>query len=168
MNQPQEFVVVDIETTGLKPAEAEIIEIAAIKVQNGEIIDIFQTLIRPEYGIPAFITNFTGISENMVQESPPVVEVLIPFCEFIDHLPIVGHNIQFDLKFLNYNTKQYFGQVILNRSIDTLPLARKHIKGTKNHKLETLANYFNIDTTNNHRALKDCYMTLEIYQKLTK
>jgi len=168
MNTPSEFVVVDIETTGLKPAEAEIIEIAAIKVKNGEIVDVFQTLIRPEYGVPAFISNFTGITEAMVGESPHVVEVLIPFCEFIDQLPVVGHNIKFDLNFLNFNTKQYFHYVIENRSIDTLILARKYIKGTKNHKLETLATYFGIDITNNHRALKDCYMTLEVYHRLTK
>jgi len=168
MNTPNEYVVVDIETTGLKPAEAEVIEIAAIKVRNNEVVDIFQTLIRPEDGIPAFISNFTGITDGMVEGSPHVVEVLVPFCEFIDHLPIVGHNIKFDMSFLNHNTRQYFQHALENPCIDTLILARKLIKGTKNHKLETLATYFGIDATNNHRALKDCHMTLEIYQKMTK
>ena len=167
MNIPQEFVVVDIETTGLKPAGAEIIEVAAVKVKNGEIVDVFQALIRPEYGIPAFITNFTGITEEMVESAPHIAEILLPFCEFIDQLPIVGHNVQFDLNFLNHNTKQYFGHVIKNPSIDTLALARKSVKDTKNHKLETLAHYFGIDASNNHRALKDVYMTLDLYEKLT-
>jgi len=161
-----DFVVIDIETTGLKPEVDEIIEIGAIKVANLQIVDTFQTLIKPTTAIPYFITNFTGITNKMVANSPSAPEVLLLFQEFVDTSVIVGHNVNFDINFIYEAMMREFLAPFTNDFIDTLTIARQRIDAVENHKLSTLAKYFNVDTTNNHRALKDCELTLALYQQL--
>ena len=165
---PRDFVVIDIETTGLKPETNEIIEIGAIKVKDMKVIDTFQTLIKPTIQIPYFITNFTGISNGMVFRAPSVQEVLPKFYEFTGTDVIVGHNVNFDINFIYEAMMREFGIPLTNDFVDTLKIARKLLKAIENHKLETLARYFNVDTSNNHRALKDCEMTLAVYKELCK
>lgn len=166
LKMPRDFVVVDIETTGLKPEINEIIEIGAIKIKDMEVIDTFQTLVKPHFLIPPFITNFTGITNNMVAGAPQISEVLPLFLNFVDRQVVVGHNVNFDINFIYEGLMREFNIPLANDFVDTLRIARNKLKEIPNHKLETLSYYFNINTDNNHRALKDCWMTFCVYQEL--
>lgn len=166
LKMPHEFVVIDIETTGLKPAVNEIIEIGAIKVKDMEVIDTFQTLIKPRFLIPPFITAFTGITNNMVAHAPLISEVLPLLLKFVDGHVLVGHNVNFDVNFIYESLMGEFNIPLTNDFVDTLRIARNKLKEVPNHKLETLSHYFKINTDNNHRALKDCWMTFYVYQAL--
>lgn len=166
LEMPRDFVVIDIETTGLKPEINEIIEIAAIKVENMMIIDTFQTLIKPHMGIPAFITDLTGITNNMVANAPLISEILPFFIDFVDTQVLVGHNVNFDIDFIYEGLMQAFDMPLTNDFVDTVRMARRRLKGMPNYKLETLSHYFKVNTDNHHRALKDCQLTFYIYQKL--
>lgn len=159
----ESYVVVDIETTGLNPAQNEIIEIAAMKVdENGEISS-FQTLIHPNQPISSFITNLTGITNDMVKDACDITIALKQFDQFIENYTIIGHNVSFDLRFLRYNYKKYLKKSLVNASLDTLYLSRKYLPNLYNHKLDTVAKYFHLDDSNHHRALADVKMTLDIY-----
>ena len=166
LNMPRDFVVIDIETTGLKPGVNEIIEIGAIKVKDMEIIDTFQTLIKPRFLIPSFITAFTGITDDMVANAPPVSEVLPLFLSFVNQQILVGHNVNFDINFIYESLMSELTLPLVNDFVDTMRISRKKLKGAPNYKLETLSHYFNINTEDNHRALKDCWMTFYVYQAL--
>lgn len=95
------FVCFDTETTGLKPAEEEITEIAAVKVRNGEVLEEFQTYVNPHKPIPANITELTGISDETVKDAPELSEALPQFLEFTGDLPLVAHNAGFDMAFIH-------------------------------------------------------------------
>ena len=97
---PNKYIAFDIETTGLDPMYDEIIEIGAIKIENGKEIETFSTLIKPEYEINDFITELTGITNEMVQNAPKINEVLTRFMDFIKDSIILGHNINFDINFI--------------------------------------------------------------------
>lgn len=163
------YVVVDIETTGLYPMSDEIIEIGAIKVdENGEI-STFQKLIKPCKPVSTFITNLTGITNTMLEkDGKDVTEVLQAFDTFIEDYTLIGHNVNFDLKFLDDKYEKYLIKNIDNKYLDTLYLARRTMSFLPNHKLKTIAEYFRINTEGHHRALKDVQMTLEIYIRLTQ
>lgn len=166
LDMPRDFVVIDIETTGLKPEVNEMIEIAAIKVKNMEVIDTFQTLIRPRVLIPYYITNLTGITNPMVANAPHVSEVLPWFLQFVDKQVLVGHNVNFDINFIYESLMSDFQIPLTNDFVDTLSISRKKLNQVPNHKLDTLSRYFNINSDNNHRALKDCWMTFYVYREL--
>ena len=159
----QDFVVIDIETTGLDPNFDEIIEIAALKIRNGETIDTFQTLIKPDHEISDFITMYTGISNEMVLDAPKLISILPKFIEFTKADTLVGHNINFDINFLYDMMKKYFNVSLDNNFVDTMRLGRRVLQGVKNFKLETLAEHFKIDVTTSHRALNDCETTASVY-----
>lgn len=161
------YVVVDIETTGLYATSDEIIEIGAIKIdENGEI-STFQTLIKPCQPVSSFITNLTGITNTMLNsEGRDITESLEKFDEFIGSYTLIGHNVTFDLRFLNDKYEKYLYRSLENTYLDTLYLARKHMPYLPNHKLKTVAEYFHLGTAGHHRALVDVQMTLEIYVRL--
>jgi len=161
-----DYTVIDIETTGLKCEDCEIIEISALKVRNCEVVSEFSFLVKPTNHINSFITSLTGISNDMVKNALPVQFVLPKFIEFVSQDILLGHNINFDLRFIRYNLEKYFNKKLENKTIDTMQIARKYCKELKNHKLETIANFYNINTEGHHRALNDCIMTNEIYLKL--
>jgi len=160
-----EFVVFDLETTGLNPLNNEIIEIGAVKIKNGEIIDAFSTLIKPEKNISDKITDITGIDNEMVKEQPKFDQVFDKFVEFIDGCPLVAHNMDFDYSFIRKPLKKYD---IKNKItlIDTLTLARAVLPKLKNHKLATLVKHFNINLDNHHRALDDSKATAHLFFSL--
>lgn len=165
---PDNCVIVDIETTGLTPRFNEIIEISAIKVQNNKAVDTFSSLIKPSGDISTFITNLTGISKDMVKDCDDIKKVLEDFCSFVGDEPIVGHNIKFDLTFINTEMKKHFDTRLTNDFCDTLYFARKVYKNLKSHKLSTIARHLNIDTKGAHRGLKDCQMTFSIFLDMKK
>ncbi|MDR2828376.1 MAG: 3'-5' exonuclease [Acholeplasmatales bacterium] len=162
-----DYVVVDIETTGLSCKNSEIIEIGAVKVKNGAIVDIFQELVVPLKPISGFITSLTGITNKMVScEGKPLFKVLNDFICFIENHHVIGHNVRFDMSFLKYYTYNVVGHTITNNCIDTLSLARKLYKDTVNYKLGTLVAKFNIVNENAHRALSDASATYKLYEKI--
>lgn len=160
-----EFVVFDLETTGLNPVQNEIIEIGAVKIKNGEIIDEFSSLIKPDQKISGKITEITGIDNNMVEDAPPFDKVFSSFVDFIDGCPLVAHNMEFDYSFIRKPLNEYKKQSEVTL-IDTLTLARAVLPELKNHKLATLVNYYDISLDNHHRALDDSKATAFLFTEL--
>ena len=166
IESPSSFVVFDIETTGLDSLENEIIEIGAIKVEDGKIKDTFNHLIKPSHPINSFITDLTGITNEMVENKESIEEVLDKFIKFIGNDILVGHNVNFDINFIYDHAEKYNNHILDNDFVDTLRLARQLIPELPHHRLSDLADYYNIDKTGHHRALKDVEMTLEVYNHL--
>lgn len=165
---PNKYIAFDIETTGLDPMYDEIIEIGAIKIEDGKEIETFSTLIKPEYEIDEFITELTGITNEMLMNAPKINEVLPKFMDFIKGSVILGHNVNFDINFIYDNLINEDMYPITNDFVDTLRLSRKLLPELKHHRLSDLANYYNIDTTGNHRSLTDVRITIEIFKNLEK
>lgn len=163
---PVDYVVFDIETTGLSAYYNEIIEISAIKVRNDKVVDEFSSLIKPQGKISSFITNLTGISNEMVNDAPCIDKVLKDFLLFIGNDVLIGHNVNFDIGFVNTNLLRLGHDQLCNDFVDNLRIARKVLTELHHHRLADLANYYLIDTTGAHRGLKDSYMTYEIFLKL--
>jgi DNA polymerase III epsilon subunit family exonuclease len=164
------FVVFDIETTGLHAGNNEIIEIAAIKIANINNIehDTFNALIKPKKSIPANITKITGITNEMIENADDIKTVLKDFCEFIEDYPLVGHNIDFDVKFVSNKANKCNIEFKNKMLIDTLPLSKKAFPELDNHKLTTLAEHIGINVDRNHRALDDVLATLYVYTVSTQ
>lgn len=160
------FVAIDIETTGLDPAHDHIIEIAAVKVQNDEVIDSFSSLINPHTEISDFISQLTGITNQNLSTAPEIKSVLESFYNFIGTDILLGHNIHFDINFLYDNFEKYLSVPLRNDFVDTLRMSRKLIKNLDSHKLSSLVNYFNLNVSTAHRALADCQTTIQLYSKL--
>lgn len=158
-----DYVVFDLETTGFDPKTAKIIEIGALKYKNNELIEELSILVNPECEIPDVITMITGIDDELVKNAITIEEALPQFIQFIEDLPLVAHNSNFDLSFIEENINRFHLAMITNKNIDTVLLARKYIKGVYNHKLETLKNYFRL-TYSSHRSIEDCLTTNHVYQ----
>ena len=127
------YVLVDIETTGLSPVNDEIIEIGAIKVKDCKIVDQYNELIKINRKLSPFITNLTGITGEMLNKGKLPTIALKEFIDFVDEDVIIGHNVNFDLGFLKNKCKKYIDYSLNNRYIDTMYLAKKI--GSKQYKL---------------------------------
>ena len=161
------FVVFDLETTGAKAPPCRITEIGAYRVRGGEVTDEFQTLLNPETPIPRFITELTGISDEMVADAPLFEDVAADFLEFIGDSVLVAHNSGFDMRFLNHEISRVFGDYRLgNPCLCTVLLSRKLLPDILNHKLKTVAEHYSIDLVNHHRAAADAYATAHIFVNL--
>ncbi len=160
-----EFVVIDTETTGLRPGPDRVIEVACVRVRGGEAIDSFQTLINPIRRIPPFIAQFTGITQEMVNDAPTAKEIMPDVMHFIDDAIVVGHNVGFDIGFLSYEA-QLIGRAFPPDGLDTIPLARRFCPGLKRFKLDMVASHLNIPTVNRHRALGDATVTAAIFLRI--
>lgn len=165
---PSEYIVLDIETTGLSPLKNEIIELSALKIIGGEISDTFSQLVKPAGRISRFISDLTGITNEMLEGADSVSNVLSAFSKFVDDSVIVGHNIKFDIRFLDFNYRKYFDIPFDNDFVDTLRLARRYLPELKSHRLGLLAEYYNFDNSGMHRALKDCEVTNLCYKEFLK
>lgn len=165
------FVVVDLETTGGRPAAGNITEIGAVKLRGGEEIGHFSTLVRPTGPIPAHITQLTGISNALVANQAPIGEVFATFLQFAGldrgHI-LVAHNARFDVSFLRATAKELGYRFPRAQIVDTLHLARLMLPRSeiRNHRLATLAAHFGATTTPNHRALGDARATGEVLHAL--
>jgi DNA polymerase-3 subunit epsilon len=161
------FVVVDLETTGGSPATEAITEIGALKLRGGELLGTFETLVNPGMPIPPLITVLTGITEAMVLPAPRVGELLPSFCEFARDAVIVGHNIRFDIAFLDAALVAHGRPRLANRRVDTIGLARRLVRDeVPNLKLSTLARHFRTATEPVHRAFSDAAATAELFHSL--
>lgn len=162
-----DYVVFDIETSGLSPSNDKIIEIGAVKYKNNKKVDEFNYLINPKIKLEKIITEVTGITDDDLVNAPTVEEVLPKFLKFIDNYTIIGHNVSFDCDFINYNAKKLHLNELKNDVIDTLFLSRINIYNIKNHRLKTLKEYLKLDYIS-HRAVDDCYTCNEVYQYCKK
>ena len=166
---PNEFAVIDIETTGLDRGRDRIIEIASIIVSEEEIKQKFNMLIRSDISLPFEIIKLTGITDELLRkEGVEEKDALSAFTNFIGTHDIICHNASFDINFIQSRCQKNGIPTIRNKVIDTLVLARKKNCRAHNYKLETLADFFSLDSSGIHRALTDCYLTYKIYLKLNE
>lgn len=163
----KDYVIFDLETTGLNPAEDAIIEISGIKVRDHAAVDTFSTLVNPGMPIPYAATAVNGITDAMVRQAPASGEAISAFLDFVGTDILVGHNIHtFDTNFLYDGAVRELGRKVQNDYIDTLPLARRCLPGQKQYTLTALAAGFGFATEGAHRALVDCEMNRQCYERL--
>lgn len=160
-----DYVVVDIETTGIQCSSSDIIEISALKIDAGTVTDSFSELVYTPIKIDPFIVNLTGIDNAMLQNADNISSVLCRFFDFVEDRIIVGHNIGFDMRFISHQSQLNFGFTPTNQTLDTLKLSREMLPHLNCHKLAYLKEYFGIEGIS-HRALSDCAVTYELIQKL--
>ena len=180
-----EFVVFDTETTGLAPSKERIIELAAIRFVDGSPTEIFETYINPGKPIPPEATAINHITDEMVADAPTISQILPAFEAFVGRSPLVAHNLAFDLKFMYYSGSNLMESP--RKYFDTLQVAQKMLKKPKykydeefgtwekdydsaydvyDHKLETLADYYNITCPDQHRAASDAIVAGKLFLKL--
>jgi DNA polymerase-3 subunit epsilon len=161
------FVVVDVETTGGSPATDSLTEIGAVRIRGGECLGTFSTLVNPGRAIPPTITVLTGITESMVARAPRVEEVLPSLLEFIGDAVVVGHNVRFDLGFLEAALARSGREPLRPVSVDTVALARRLLRDeVPNCKLGTLAERLRLPHQPAHRALDDALATADLLHVL--
>lgn len=156
---PEDYTVVDIETTGFDPMFDEIIEVAGIKYKGRNEVGRFQSLVKPDDGIPDYITALTGITNEMVADAPGIEDALPRFLEFIGEDIVVGHNVHFDVNFLYDYAEDFELKPFSNDLVDTLRLSRRLYPELQSHKLSALAAHFGVEPDGEHRALADCVTT---------
>ncbi|MCD6356374.1 MAG: 3'-5' exonuclease, partial [Anaerolineaceae bacterium] len=154
-------VALDIETTGLDPNRDAIIEIGAVKFDGTQVVDQWQKLINPQRTIPQLITQLTGITNQMVASCPPISEVIQDFGSFVGGLPVIGHNIVFDLSFLNL---QY--DFSLNHIHDTFQIATIVLPTASRYSLASLIEEMGIENLSPHRAKEDAEAALAVFLRL--
>lgn len=160
------YTVIDIETTGLSKGYHQITEIAAARMRNGEIVEQYQTLVNPQVRIPAFITQLTGISNQMVKDAPIIKQVLPDFLGFLQKDVFVAHNATFDFGFLDHNLKAYHGQNLLNQRLCTKKLASRLLPQLQRKRLQDLCQHFNINNSHAHRAMGDVQATALVFNNM--
>ena len=162
------YVVFDVETTGLSAVYDTIIELAAVKIKNGEIIDRFESFANPHKPLSATIINLTSITDDMLQDAPEVEAVLKRFHRWAEDAIFVAHNASFDMGFLNVGYKKVGLEKATNPVIDTLELGRLLYPELKNHRLNTLAKKLDVELTQHHRAIYDAEATGYILLKMLR
>lgn len=163
-----DYVVVDLETTGVSCDTSEIIEIGAWKIKDGIVKDKFSSFIKPYMYIPRAVQNLTGITMEDVKDCETVEKVLIEFYDWCEGYPFLGHNLFFDYNFLKSKGKT-LGVDFTRQGIDTLALCKKYFSFSS-YKLENLVSELNINVTGSepkfHRAYFDAYATKLVYDRL--
>lgn len=162
-----DFVVFDLETTGLSVNYNEIIEIGAVKVKDGMIIDTFSSFVKPRKAITSFITELTSITNEMVIDAPYIEDIFEDFLKFIDGSVLVAQNADFDTGFIYETMRKLNIDVKKYPCIDTLDLARTlYPEGLKNYKLETIAKYLKVEIEQQHRAIHDARTTTNVFNRM--
>ncbi len=159
-----EYVVFDLETTGLHAASDEIIEIGAVKLRGNETVDEFHALVKPDTLPENNIKDMTGISETELTSAPAIKEVLPIFLRFCEGCVLVAHNATFDYRFVRAAVRSVMGEDWSHPYIDTLALSRAMLK-TKSHKLDSVASYLNLGSFKHHRGLEDAKITARIFKR---
>jgi DNA polymerase-3 subunit epsilon len=164
MPNADSLVVLDFETTGLSPDQGDrAIEIGAVRIENGRVTEHFQSLMNPGRRVSPFIENYTGISNELLKDAPPCGEVMADFADFIGTSNLLAHNASFDKRFLDAElqriNKPYAGEFTCS-----LLVSRRVFQSAPNHRLGTLVDYCNIESTGDfHRALYDSQMTAQLW-----
>lgn len=159
-----EFIVFDIETTGLSSINDRITEIGAVKVKQGQLVDRFSELINPGIPIPDNIVKLTGITNAMVKDKETIKEILPRFLDFVGNSPLIAHNASFDCGFIRAKAGE-LGLTVSNVAIDTLQLSRILLPELKKHKLNIVCEHLGISLENHHRAADDAEATAEMMLK---
>ncbi len=162
------YIVFDVETTGLSANYDKIIELAGVKVYQGEIIDRFERFANPHQKLSETTINLTGITDDMVKDAPEIEEVMKDFHDWCENDVLVAHNASFDIGFINAAYKRMGIENVTNPVIDTLELARFLYPDLKNHRLNTLCKHLNIELTQHHRAIYDAEATGYLLASLLK
>ena len=164
-----DYVIFDLETTGLSPETDSIIEVSAIKVIKGTIADEYSTLVNPGRKIPRSATAINGITDSMVADAPTLQEAMGEFLAFVENAILVGHNIHtFDTNFVYDAALSLFQKEMKNDYVDTLYLARKCLPKLDHYRLSDISTYFKISTSGAHRAMNDCIMNQKCYEQMGK
>lgn len=159
------FVVFDLETTGFSPTRNRIIEIGAVKVENGKITDRFSSFVNPQIAIPLRITELTGIEDSMVADAPEIDAVLPKFLDFCEGCVLVAHNAEFDYSFLCKKGQEQ-GLDTEFTVVDTVGIARVLFPHLARYTLDNVAKVLKISLVNHHRAVEDAEATAEIFEKM--
>ncbi len=163
MNWPNNYVVIDIETTGIEYDKFEIIEIGIIKVKDGKIVNRFNKLVKPKNDPSDFITKLTGITSKMLVNEKSIKSVVNKVKSFVGNSLVMGYNLNnFDLPFLAHNGIEFKA----NQKIDVLEVSRDYLD-LSNYKQKTVAKHL-LNVKQSHRAIADCELTHSIYQKIRK
>jgi len=165
---PSDYVLLDLETTGLNPADDSIIEIGAIKVKEFDIVDTFTTFVKPPHRISAFISDLTGITNVMVADAGSIDSVLPEFMQFVGSSLVMGHNVNFDINFLYENCVRCLGYGFQNDFVDTLRLSRRLFPEERHHRLSDLEERFHLHNEHAHRALSDVILTNQCYDYMRR
>lgn len=161
-----DYIVLDLETTGLDPRQDEIIEVAAIRVRDHVVEEQFTSLVKPQYPIDEFITELTGITNEMLQEAPMITEVLPALRSFIGSDIILGHNVNFDVNFI-YDKSESLGLAdFSNDYMDTMRISRRLYPQERHHRLRDLVNRLKVGKEVAHRALADVKQTKACYDSM--
>lgn len=160
--EPRDFVIFDIETTGLSIENDDIIEVGAVILKDREIVGSFQRFVGIDGGVPDKITKLTGIDDRMIKGSPKIEDVLKEFKGFVGDYPLVAHNASFDWGFI-CEKGNLSGIEFKNKVYDSLKIARKLIPGISKHDLGTLCRCFGIDNEGHHRADNDARVLSEVF-----
>lgn len=164
---PFDFTVIDVETTGLDPRYDMILEVAALRVRGGAVVDRYVSLSKsPGFcRVPDFITEITGITTQMVEAAPGEEKVLPELFEFLGDDLLIGHNVNFDINFL-YDGLSRYDRVLKNDYVDTLRLARRYFTQYDHHRLQEVCSYLGIPVDSVHRSEVDTELTLRCYLAL--
>lgn len=162
------YVVFDVETTGLSAVYDTIIELAAVKIKDGDIVDRFEAFANPHHPLSQTTIDLTGITDDMVKDAPEVETVLADFANWIGDDILVAHNASFDMGFLNQGMEKHDLPKVDNPVIDTLELGRFILPNLKSHRLNILCKYYGIELTQHHRAIYDAEATGYLLWKLIK
>lgn len=160
-----DYIALDVETTGLNPARDRLLEIGAVKVQDGVICGSYETLVDAEIPVPARIQELTGITDEMRRSGKKAADAVRGFLEFRGSLPVVGHNVSFDYGFLKQAAVNA-GFAFETEALDTLKIARAVLPGLVSRSLPALCAYYRIDPGSAHRALDDAKSAHTLLQKL--
>lgn len=159
---PEEYIVLDLETTGLDPRRDKIVEFAGVRYYQGRQEESLSMLINPGCSIPPEATRVNQISDEMVADAPSMEHALPQISAFLGDTPLVAHNASFDISFLKI-AYQAAGLPFQNAVFDTLALCRRAFPGRRNYSLSSLKQYFSIETGTAHRALPDVLATAEVF-----
>lgn len=165
----QEYVIIDVETTGLDYNQDRIIEVGLLKIGMDGIKEQFQCFVQTDKVIPENVANLTGITNEMIQrQGITEADAVNKIKEFIGSDLIVGYNVQFDVRFLQKQGERVGKNIMIKKTKDVLQIARRELDDLKDYKLETVASYFSLDIGKAHRALEDCMLVYGIYNELNK
>lgn len=164
-----DYVVFDLETTGISTVSDEVVEISGIRVSGGRPTEEFTSLVNPGRHISYGASQVNGITDEMVADAPYFPEVLKEFLDFAGDQVLVGHNIHsFDLNFIYRDAEKYYGKIPGNDYVDTLSFARLCLPALPGYRLTDLARHYGLSTAGAHRALQDCYMNQQVFELLGK
>lgn len=162
--KPKKYIVFDLETTGLSNTQNEIIEFSFLTYEDSKLVDTFTSLVRPKELISEKITSITGITNEMVKDSPKIEEFIDKIATLIDKQIVVGHNVRFDIGFLR-TLFQNYSRYINIKSIDTRFLSQAVLTDVADNRLETLKNHLGIVDIS-HRSTNDCFVTQKVFEHL--